>query len=104
MNPNILVSQIFVDQLASSGLTDVVLCPGSRSTPLTLMFEAEDRIEAHLSLDERSGAFFALGMAQATGRPVAMVCTSGTAAANFCLLYTSPSPRDKRQSRMPSSA
>ena len=83
MNPNILVSQIFVDQLASSGLTDVVICPGSRSTPLTLMFEADDRIEAHLSLDERSGAFFALGMAQATGRPVAMVCTSGTAAANF---------------------
>ncbi len=69
--------------LAESGLTDVVICPGSRSTPLTLVFDAHPAVQTHLCLDERSGAFFALGMAQATNRPVAMVCTSGTAAANF---------------------
>lgn len=83
MNPNILVSQIFIDSLARAGLTDVVICPGSRSTPLTLVFDAHEQIETHLCLDERSGAFFALGMAMRTGRPTAIVCTSGTAAANF---------------------
>ena len=83
MNPNILVSQIFIDSLAQTGLTDVVICPGSRSTPLTLVFDAHEQIETHLCLDERSGAFFALGLAMKTGRPVAIVCTSGTAAANF---------------------
>ncbi len=83
MNPNIKLSQIFVQGLADSGLTDVVICPGSRSTPLTLVFDAHPDIQTHLCLDERSGAFFALGMALATTRPVAIVCTSGTAAANF---------------------
>jgi 2-succinyl-5-enolpyruvyl-6-hydroxy-3-cyclohexene-1-carboxylate synthase len=83
MNPNILVSQIFINGLAQAGLTDVVICPGSRSTPLTLVFEAHEQIATHLCLDERSGAFFALGLALRTGRPAAIVCTSGTAAANF---------------------
>ncbi|MEM9773799.1 MAG: 2-succinyl-5-enolpyruvyl-6-hydroxy-3-cyclohexene-1-carboxylic-acid synthase [Chloroflexota bacterium] len=83
MNPNIKLSQIFVDRLAQSGLTDVVICPGSRSTPLTLVFDAHPTIQTHLALDERSGAFFALGLGMRTGRSAAIVCTSGTAAANF---------------------
>lgn len=83
MNPNIKLSQIFVDRLAQSGLTDVVICPGSRSTPLTLVCDAHPTIQTHLALDERSGAFFALGLAMRSGRSAAIVCTSGTAAANF---------------------
>ncbi|MEM8862699.1 MAG: 2-succinyl-5-enolpyruvyl-6-hydroxy-3-cyclohexene-1-carboxylic-acid synthase [Chloroflexota bacterium] len=83
MNPNIQLSQIFIDGLAHAGLTDVVICPGSRSTPLTLAFDAHPTIQIHLALDERSGAFFALGLGMRTGKSAAIVCTSGTAAANF---------------------
>ncbi|MFK7801200.1 MAG: 2-succinyl-5-enolpyruvyl-6-hydroxy-3-cyclohexene-1-carboxylic-acid synthase [Anaerolineae bacterium] len=83
MNQNILVSQIFINGLVHAGLTDVVICPGSRSTPLTLVFEAHEEVQTHLCLDERSGAFLALGLAMKSGRAVAIVCTSGTAAANF---------------------
>ena len=73
----------FVDELARSGLKQVVVCPGSRSTPLALMLADEPRLKLWLHLDERSAAFFALGMAKAGRAPVALVCTSGTAAANF---------------------
>ena len=83
MNPNIRLSEIFIDTLVEAGLTDVVICPGSRSTPLTLVSDAHPELRTHLSLDERSGAFFALGLALKSERPVALICTSGTAAANF---------------------
>lgn len=73
----------FVDELARSGLRHVVVCPGSRSTPVALMLAEEPRIKIWLHLDERSGAFFALGMAKALRQPVGVLCTSGTAAANF---------------------
>jgi 2-succinyl-5-enolpyruvyl-6-hydroxy-3-cyclohexene-1-carboxylate synthase len=82
-NPNTVWSATFVDQLAKSGLTAVIISPGSRSTPLTLAFHAHLDITVHLHLDERSAGFFALGMALATDKPVALVCTSGTAVANF---------------------
>ena len=73
----------FAARLASLGVTDAVVSPGSRSTPLTLCFGAQPRISAWIQLDERSGGFFALGLGRATGRPAVLVCTSGTAAANY---------------------
>ena len=73
----------FAARLASLGVTDAVISPGSRSTPLTLCFHAQPRISAWIQLDERSGGFFALGLGRATGRPAVLVCTSGTAAANY---------------------
>lgn len=110
-NPNLLYAHIFVNALAQGGLAAVCIAPGSRSTPLTLAFAAHPDIQVYLHLDERSAAFFALGMAQATAKPVALVCTSGTAAANFfpalieanmsaipLLLLTSDRPHELRHS------
>ena len=73
----------FTSQLHGSGVEHVVVCPGSRSTPLTLAFVRDDRFRAWLHLDERSAGYFALGLARQLRQPVALVCTSGTAAANF---------------------
>lgn len=73
----------FVDQLAFSGVGDVVISPGSRSTPLAMTFAEHSEVNHWVHLDERSAAFFALGMAKQEQRPVALVCTSGTAAANY---------------------
>lgn len=82
-NPNTYWMSIFVDELANCGLQAVCISPGSRSTPLTLAFAAHKSMRVYSHLDERSGGFFALGMAKASRHPVALVCTSGTAAANF---------------------
>jgi 2-succinyl-5-enolpyruvyl-6-hydroxy-3-cyclohexene-1-carboxylate synthase len=68
------------DHWAQLGLTDVVISPGSRSTPLALAASASPGLTIHVRLDERSAGFFALGRALATGRPVVVVVTSGTAA------------------------
>ncbi|WP_337018541.1 2-succinyl-5-enolpyruvyl-6-hydroxy-3-cyclohexene-1-carboxylic-acid synthase [Oceanobacillus massiliensis] len=73
----------FVDELMKSGITDVVISPGSRSTPLALTFTEYPSIKEWVIIDERSAAFFALGLAKQSNRPVALVCTSGTAAANY---------------------
>lgn len=83
-NLNQLWSYVLTETLKRLGLSCAILCPGSRSTPLTVAFskQAPD-IEAIPILDERSAAFFALGRAKATGKPVVLVCTSGTAGANF---------------------
>ena len=86
----------FVEELARGGLAHVCICPGSRSTPLALSFAHEPRIRLWMHLDERSAAFFALGLAKATRTPVALVCTSGTAVANFM-----PAVVEARQARVP---
>ncbi|MDJ0756660.1 MAG: 2-succinyl-5-enolpyruvyl-6-hydroxy-3-cyclohexene-1-carboxylic-acid synthase [Ardenticatenaceae bacterium] len=83
INPSVLSASTLVASFAAAGLRHVCIAPGSRSTPLTLAFDAHPDIEVHLQLDERSAGFMALGLALKTGRPVALVCTSGTAAANF---------------------
>ncbi|AVH66103.1 2-succinyl-5-enolpyruvyl-6-hydroxy-3-cyclohexene-1-carboxylic-acid synthase [Nostoc sp. 'Peltigera membranacea cyanobiont' N6] len=83
-NVNQLWAYILTETLKRLGLTCAIVCPGSRSTPLAVAFAQQvPEIEAISILDERSAAFFALGQAQATGRAVVLVCTSGTAGANF---------------------
>lgn len=73
----------FVDELVQSGLTDVVISPGSRSTPLAMTIAEHPGLKQRVVIDERSAAFFALGMAKKLQKPVALVCSSGTAAANY---------------------
>ncbi|MCK8817887.1 2-succinyl-5-enolpyruvyl-6-hydroxy-3-cyclohexene-1-carboxylic-acid synthase [Natroniella sulfidigena] len=73
----------FVDELVKAGLKDVCLCPGSRSTPLAMILAQHQEVRVWRHIDERSAAFFALGRAKVNQEPVALVCTSGTAAANF---------------------
>lgn len=68
---------------SQKGVVNAVLGPGSRSAPLTLAFTRHDKIQCRTFSDERSAGFIALGMAQQTQRPTALVCTSGTAAYNF---------------------
>ena len=82
-NRNTFYAEMFVDALTQSGLDTVCIAPGSRSTPLTLAFAKHKEMRKYTHLDERSAAFFALGLAMKSRRPVALVCTSGTAAANF---------------------
>lgn len=82
-NPNTRAARLFVSALADCGLEAVCIAPGSRSTPLTLAFAQEPRITLYRHLDERSAGYFALGLAKASDKPAALVCTSGTAAANF---------------------
>lgn len=82
--------------LASSGLKHVVISPGSRSTAMVLALHEQPSIRKHVAIDERSAAFMALGMARATDHPVAVLCTSGTAAANYY-----PAVIEARQSGVP---
>jgi 2-succinyl-5-enolpyruvyl-6-hydroxy-3-cyclohexene-1-carboxylate synthase len=88
--------QVLVDELARCGLRRAVTCPGSRNAPLILTLAAEERIDCTSVLDERSAGYMALGMAKASGLPVALTCTSGTAAANLL-----PAVAEAHEARVP---
>lgn len=86
MNPSTAQALVMVDELLRCGVTDVVLAPGSRSTPLALALadaERDELLALHVRLDERSAGYLALGIAKVTGVPAAVVTTSGTAAINL---------------------
>ncbi|MCB1121442.1 MAG: 2-succinyl-5-enolpyruvyl-6-hydroxy-3-cyclohexene-1-carboxylic-acid synthase [Verrucomicrobiae bacterium] len=95
-NTNSLWCSVLVETLFRCGLKHVIISPGSRSTPLTMAFALHSEIEAIPVLDERSAGFFALGLAKQSHRPVALVCTSGTAAVNFF-----PAVVEASESRIP---
>jgi 2-succinyl-5-enolpyruvyl-6-hydroxy-3-cyclohexene-1-carboxylate synthase len=75
--------QALVDELSRCGMRHAVTSPGSRNAPIALTLAADERIDAVSAIDERAAGFLALGMAKASGLPVAVTCTSGTAAANL---------------------
>jgi len=82
-NPTYAYVNAFVDELRRCGVHNAVVCPGSRSTPLAMALAEQPDLRVWMHVDERSAAFFALGMAKRSGQPAALLCTSGTAAANF---------------------
>ncbi|AJD91868.1 2-succinyl-5-enolpyruvyl-6-hydroxy-3-cyclohexene-1-carboxylate synthase [Jeotgalibacillus malaysiensis] len=86
----------FIEQLYQSGVKRAVISPGSRSTPLAYLLENHPQIHTYVNVDERSAAFYALGMAKASQEPVVIVCTSGTAAANYY-----PAVVEARYARVP---
>ncbi len=88
--------QAMVDELVRCGLTHAVTCPGSRNAPIVLALAGDRRLEAVSVIDERAAGFIALGMAKASGRPVVVTCTSGTAAANLA-----PAVHEASEARVP---
>ncbi len=95
-NTNTLWASVLAETLSRLGLQTAIICPGSRSAPLAIAFAQHPTLEAIPILDERSSAFFALGMARRSGVPVALICTSGTAGANFY-----PAIIEAHESRVP---
>ena len=86
MSESTSLARVIVRQIIEAGITDVVISPGSRNAPLSFAFFAASQkglIKLHSRIDERTAAFFALGLAKASGRAVPIVCTSGTAVANY---------------------
>jgi 2-succinyl-5-enolpyruvyl-6-hydroxy-3-cyclohexene-1-carboxylate synthase len=88
VNPATALATVLVDELARCGLAEAVVAPGSRNAPLAMALweqaaRGSGRLRLHVRIDERSAAFLALGLAKLSRRPVAVVCTSGTAAAHF---------------------
>jgi 2-succinyl-5-enolpyruvyl-6-hydroxy-3-cyclohexene-1-carboxylate synthase len=84
------------EALVDGGVRDVVICPGSRSTPLALAIRSHEGLRTWVHLDERAGGFFALGMAAASRRPTAILVTSGTAAVELA-----PAVVEARYARLP---
>ena len=95
-NLNHLWAALLVEELVRQGTTFFVVCPGSRSTPLAVAASLNPRAEVLVHWDERAAAFVALGWGKATGRPAAVVTTSGTAVANLL-----PAAVEARQAGMP---
>ncbi len=86
VNPSTAIAQVVVDELVANGVTDAVLCPGSRNAPLSMALHRADRagrLRLHVRIDERTAGFLALGLARSGGRPVPVITTSGTAVANL---------------------
>jgi 2-succinyl-5-enolpyruvyl-6-hydroxy-3-cyclohexene-1-carboxylate synthase len=79
---NLLWAKLLIEELARCGVTKICIAPGSRSTPLTIAAAENAKLETVVHYDERGTAFYALGYARATGRPAAVICTSGTAVTN----------------------
>lgn len=86
----------FVDELTRLGVKKAVISPGSRSTPLAMLMAEHPELSCYMNIDERSAGFFALGLAKENKKPVVLVCTSGTAAANYY-----PAIVEARYSRVP---
>ncbi len=95
-NDTHLLLRAFVDELARCGMRAACTSPGSRSAPLLLALTRDDRIRCWSHIDERCAAFFALGLAKASGQPVALACTSGTAAAEY-----TPAVHEAHEARVP---
>jgi 2-succinyl-5-enolpyruvyl-6-hydroxy-3-cyclohexene-1-carboxylate synthase len=93
---NLEFARVLVQELHAAGVTTAIVCPGSRSAPLALAVAGQAGLAHSVHLDERNAAFHALGYAKASGRPVALVCTSGTAGANFL-----PAVAEASHSRVP---
>src|SRR5438309_5535233 len=91
-----LLLRAFVDELVRCGMRAACTSPGSRCAPLVLTLAAEPRLRCFSHVDERSAGFFALGIAKASGLPVAVACTSGTAAAELL-----PAAVEAQQARVP---
>jgi 2-succinyl-5-enolpyruvyl-6-hydroxy-3-cyclohexene-1-carboxylate synthase len=83
INRNYFWADLFVEQLSVWGIENVCISPGSRNTPLTMAFAGNKKIKSVINVDERSSGFFALGLAKGSGKPVAVVTTSGTAVAEL---------------------
>ena len=83
MISNLDVAQLLVEELTRLGITQFVISPGSRSTPLTVAVARHSKAKTTVHYDERGAAFYALGHARATGIPAVLICTSGTAVANY---------------------
>lgn len=86
----------FLDELVRSDVKHIVVSPGSRSTPIAMVAAEHPDLHVWLNVDERCAAFFALGMAKARREPVAIVCTSGTAVANYM-----PAVVEAKESQVP---
>ncbi|PEK99572.1 2-succinyl-5-enolpyruvyl-6-hydroxy-3-cyclohexene-1-carboxylic-acid synthase [Bacillus sp. AFS017336] len=85
-----------VDELSALNIQNVVISPGSRSTPISMLVNEHPKLKSYIAVDERGAGFFALGIAKSTKQPTVLICTSGTAASNYL-----PAISEARESRIP---
>ena len=85
-----------VDELSALNIKNVVISPGSRSTPISMLVNEHPKLNSFIAVDERGAAFFALGIAKSTKQPTVLICTSGTAASNYL-----PAISEAKESRIP---
>ncbi|MGG2024573.1 2-succinyl-5-enolpyruvyl-6-hydroxy-3-cyclohexene-1-carboxylic-acid synthase [Gottfriedia sp. S16(2024)] len=85
-----------VDEISALNIQNVVISPGSRSTPISMLVNEHPKLKSYIAVDERGAAFFALGIAKSTKQPTVLICTSGTAASNYM-----PAISEAKESRIP---